>query len=99
MLSKFQVNAVNASGSERTAAQVEKKWIDLKSISKKAIATWNKHIATFDGSSNMTTPPTEMQWKIVSLSGIEGLDQSKDSESESSAFCTFWHLFLYNASL
>jgi len=61
------VNVANTSGSERTVAQVEKKWVDLKSTSKRAIATWNKHLEKCGGDPGTATPPTTMQWKIISI--------------------------------
>ena len=67
------VNSVNITGFNRTREQVEHKWWDIKSSSKKAIALYKKEYVKTGGGRNTAPPPTELQSRLVSIIGMQSV--------------------------
>ena len=57
LYSIIQVNSVNITGFNRTREQVEHKWWDIKSSSKKAVALYKKESVKTGGGRNTAPPP------------------------------------------
>lgn len=58
-----------AGGLPFTVIQVKKKWADLKSLAKKAVAAWDKQSRATGGGSNNASQPTEQQYRICRIIG------------------------------
>ena len=67
---RWQVVAsgVNA-GTPYPVEKVKRKWFDLKSISKKAVASYKKELAKTGGGVNKAETPTDLQFKISEIIG------------------------------
>ena len=62
------VNALNA-GTSYSVEKVKRKWFDLKSIRKKAAASYEKELAKRGGGVNKAETPTDLQFKISEIIG------------------------------
>ena len=62
------VNALNA-GTPYPVEKVKRKWFDLKSISKKAVASYIKELAKTGGGVNKAETSTDLQFKISEMIG------------------------------
>ena len=51
--------------------QVEHKWFDLKSASRKAVAKWKTEACRTGGGVNRVIPPTEIQMRVISINGVQ----------------------------
>ena len=81
------MNSVNISGFNRTIEQVEHKWLDLKSSAKKAVAKWKTEATKTVGGTNTATPPTEAQFRVMSIidmQGATGVDGAFDLDTSDS---------------
>ena len=68
----LQASSVITSGVNRTIEQVEHKRWDLKSSVKKAVAKWKTEATKTGGGINTATPPTEAQFRVMSIVGMQG---------------------------
>ena len=73
LYSIIQINSVNITGFNRTREQVEHKWWDIKSSSKKAIALSKIKSVKTGGGRNTAPPPTELQSRVVSIIGMQSV--------------------------
>ena len=74
----LQINALGASSPAFSVKQVKKKWVDLKSLSKRAVGRWNAEVKCTGGGTNAAPKPSETQFRIaafiswVNTEGIAG---------------------------
>ena len=54
---------------QRTIEQVEHKWWDLKSASKKVITGWKKEMTKTGGGTNRAAQPSEIHHRIIDIIG------------------------------
>ena len=77
------MNSAKLDGPNRTLAQVEHKWWDLKAAAKQAVADWKKECNKTGGGSNRVQQPSELHHGIIqiigeqSVAGIEGVSGMK----------------------
>ena len=72
----LQINALGASSPALSVKQVKRKWADLKSLSKRAVARWNADVKRTSGGTNAAPKPSETQFRIAAFIGwmnIEGI--------------------------
>ena len=75
--------------------QVEHKWFDLKSASKKAVANWKTEARRTGGGVNSATPPTEIQMRVISIIGVQsatgvaGAIELETTESKLMEICNY----------
>ena len=62
------INALSA-GPKLEVEKVEKKWFDMKSTAKKAVAEYKKELTKTGGRANAASTSTELQFKIASFIG------------------------------
>ena len=62
------VNALNV-GTSHSVEKLKRKWFDLKSIRKKAAASYKKELAKRGGSVNKAETPTDLQFKVSEIMG------------------------------
>ena len=65
----LQINAHDASSPALSVKQVKKKWADLKSLSKRAVARWNAEVKRTGGGTNAAPKPSEIQFRIAAFIG------------------------------
>ena len=64
-----EINALGMGSPPLTAKKAKKKWVDIKSISKKAVAKWKSEADRTGGGSNTAPKPSEMQFRIANFIG------------------------------
>jgi len=62
------INALGG-GAKLEVDQVKKKWFDMKSMAKKAVAEYKKELSKTGGGTSTATMPSECQFKIASFIG------------------------------
>ena len=64
-------DSINALGADPKldVEKVKKKWFDMKSTAKKAVAEYKKELTKTGGGANAASTPTELQFKIASFMG------------------------------
>ena len=72
------MNSAKLNAPNRTLAQVEHKWWDLKAAAKQAVADWKEECNKTGGGSNRVQQSSELHYRIIqiigeqSAAGIEG---------------------------
>ena len=78
------VNALGGGTAKLTSEQIQKKWSDLKSTSKKAVCKYKAEMSKTGGGVSKGREPTELQFKIASFIGksyTEGIPGTEISDT------------------
>ena len=78
------INSLGVGTSILTSDQVQKKWFDLKSQTKKAVVKYNGGIGRTGSGANIVKEPTELQYRIASFIGkicTEGVPGAADCDT------------------
>ena len=70
-------------GTRLEAEKVKKKWFEMKSTAKKAVAEYKQELAKTSGGSIAITTPSELQFKIASFVGLvytEGIPKTENCD-------------------
>ena len=65
----FQVNSVEMNGAERTIAQVEHKWLYLKSAAKQSVAKWKRDCRKTGGGCNAEPQLSDTHYRVIAIIG------------------------------
>ena len=66
---------------QRTIEQVEHKWWDLKSATKKVITGWKKEMTKTGGGTNRAAQPSEIHHRIIGQQSVYGINGAALLES------------------
>ena len=84
------INALGT-GPKLEVEKVKKKWFDMKSTAKKAVAEYKKELTKTGGGANSASTPTELQFKIASFIGpvyTEGIPETENCDVASAIAAT-----------